>query len=163
MAERFRLNDQVITADFEHSLCVPQTRLFEFHEDPASLAVLLEGWPGFRLLHHDGRITPDSETWVEVMVAKCIPMVMGFRHTVYEPPRRFAERLIHGPFRIFEHIHSFEDKSGVMLVHDRVRLALSWPYGGLSATRALVLPALRRFFAFRHAAMDRLFLAQPTL
>src|SRR5262245_9874282 len=145
----------MVDLDFKHALNVPREKVFEFHKNPANLGVLLQGWSGFRLLHHQGSITPNCETWVEVMVANCIPVVMGFRHTVYEPPRRFGEIMIHGPFQVFEHTHHFDETLGGTLVHDRVRLVLRWPFGGQVATRTWVVPTLRRFFTFRHAALDR--------
>ena len=146
----------MITLDFKQTLSLPQERIFEFHQDPGNLNLLLDGWPGFRLLHHDGRIDLGCEMWVEVMVARCVPLVLGFRHTLYEPPHRFGEAIIHGPFRIFEHVHQFSSTDDGTEVHDQLKVALDWPYGGVAGTRALVIPTLRKFFAFRQMALERL-------
>ena len=140
---------------FEHCIRLPIEEVFRFHEDPANLGVLLHGWPGFRLLHHDGHIFPGAMTWFEQTIAACIPMVLGFRHMLYEPPHRFAEELIHGPFRHFAHVHEFEQVEHATMVRDLLEVRLPWHYGGDAAVRICVAPALRRVFAFRHQALER--------
>jgi ligand-binding SRPBCC domain-containing protein len=141
---------------FEQYIEQPAPVLFAFHADPRNLGVLLDSWPGFRLLHLSGHIRPGAQTWVEQMIAGFIPLVMAFRHTIYEPPHRFAEELFHGPFRRFAHIHEFEPSGSGTIVRDLLDIQLPWYYGGETGVRLGVAPAFRRFFAFRHQALQRL-------
>lgn len=142
---------------FEQTIDLPRQTLFEFHRNPQHLAVLLRDWPSFRLLHHSGSIDVGAETWVEETIYKCIPVVMGFRHTMYEPPARFGEELIHGPFRRFTHIHEFEAQGDTRtIVRDRLACELDWPYGGGLVTRTFAARHIRRAFAHRHASLQRL-------
>ena len=135
---------------------MPIETVFAFHEDPANLARLLRNWRGFRILHHDGNIRPGSETWVEQTVGSCVPVVMGVRYTIYEPPTRFAEQMIHGPFHQFEHIHEFESTPQGIVVRDLLDVA--WPshYGGKFVMRLCVAPMLRRVFEFRQIVLEQL-------
>lgn len=138
---------------FETTVPAPRGAVFAFHADPANLEVLMRGWPGFRLLRHDGNVRPGATTWVEVTVARVLPVVMGFRHEVFEPPSRFRETQFHGPFRRFVHSHEFEDRPGGTLVRDRLDLEAAGWMGGAWATRTFAAPRVWASFAFRHAAL----------
>lgn len=139
---------------FEQLVSASYETVFRFYENPAHLSVLHMGWPGFRLLHHEGHIHPGATTWIEQTMAGCIPLVLGFRHTIYEPPHRFGEELIHGPFSLFSHMHEFEPVGEKTLIRDRLAIQLSWQYGGESVTRHLAAPSIRSLFAFRNQALE---------
>jgi ligand-binding SRPBCC domain-containing protein len=141
---------------FEHYIDLPVSVVFGFHQDPRNLGVLQEGWPGFRLLHHTENIAPGTTIWFAQTVAGCVPVVLGFRHTVYEPPHRFAEALIHGPFSLFTHAHEFEPVGRGTVLRDLLEVRLPWYYGGEPGVRLWVAPALRRVFVFRHRVLQRL-------
>ena len=138
---------------FEQVVPAPRDEVFAFHARPENLAVLMGCAPGFRLLHHDGAVQPGRETWVEVTWAKCVPVALGFRHTIYQPPERFGEELVHGPFRAFSHVHEFEAHADGTLVRDRLHVTLPWTLGGEIAMRALA-GGLRRVFAARQRALS---------
>jgi ligand-binding SRPBCC domain-containing protein len=140
---------------FEQVVAAPREVLFEFHLDPANLALLLSGWKGFELVSHDGRIRPGSRVRVRQRVGPFTHQ-MTFEHTVCEPPHRFGERQIEGPFARFEHVHEFTATDGGTIVVDRVDFELPWHFGGALAERWIAAPELRRFFAFRRAAYGRL-------
>ncbi len=141
---------------FEQTLPVSRDELFQFHDDPSHLGLLLAEWPGFRLLRHAGHIQPGAETWFEQRVAGFLPVVLGFRHTVYEPACRFGETLIHGPFDRFTHLHEFDETTEGAVVRDILDVQLSWQYGGSLATRYFVANALRSAFEFRQRALHQL-------
>jgi len=141
---------------FETTVPAPREGVFAFHATPANLPVLLAGWAGFRLLRHDGSVRPGSETWTVQSVAGIVPLAMGFRHGPWEPPARFEEGMIHGPFARFHHRHEFEECPEGTRVRDRIEILLPWWFGAAFSTRRTVGPALRRFFAFRHASLGRL-------
>ena len=77
---------------------------------------------------------------------------MLLEHVAFEPPLRFAERQVEGPFARFEHLHEFVEKGDGTMVVDRLDFALPWSRGGPLADRFVVGPAFRRFFAFRRVA-----------
>jgi ligand-binding SRPBCC domain-containing protein len=145
---------------FEHAVAAPSGRVFAFHEDPANLAVLLEGWRSFRLLRHAGSIRPGGITALSERLF-LLPVHMEFEHDLYDPPRRFGEHQRRGPFARFVHVHEFEPLEGGTLVRDRLDVALPPSFGGELLTRTVVAPRLRRFFAVRHRALDRLFGSFP--
>jgi hypothetical protein len=145
-----------VRLEFEHRVAAPPDRVFAFHEDPANLAVLLERWRAFRLRRAARSIRPGSVTAVTERLF-FLPIRMEFEHDLYEPPRCFGEHQRRGPFARFVHVHEFEPLEGGTLLRDRLDVALRPAFGGELVTRILVAPRLRRFFAVRHRALDRLF------
>jgi ligand-binding SRPBCC domain-containing protein len=139
---------------FETTVPAPRDAVFAFHTDPGNLDLLMGGWPGYRLLRHDGSIRPGSTTWVRQRVGLVLPVVIALRHHLYEPPHRFAESAVHGPFSRFDHTHEFEEApGGGTVVRDRLDLVLSPLLGGAPGTRWFVAPMVRRMWAFRHRAL----------
>jgi len=142
--------------EFSHRVAASQGRVFAFHADPANLARILAGWQGFELMRHDPTTQVGSTTWVKQRMFGFVPIVSAFEHTLFEAPDRFGEELVRGPFAHFRHIHEFVADGNDTLVIDKIDVCLPWYFGGELATRMLVGSFLRKFFAFRHASLDRL-------
>jgi ligand-binding SRPBCC domain-containing protein len=71
----------------------------------------------------------------------------------WEPPHRFVDFQVRGPYALWEHTHTFEPVASGTLLVDRVRYAI--PYGPLGALAhvAFVRRDLRRIFDFRRDAV----------
>jgi len=142
---------------FEQLVPAGPERVFAFFADPGNLAVLHRDDRAFRLLRHSGAVSPGSTTWFECRVARVLPVVLGFEHGAWDPPRWFTDELLHGPFARFTHRHEFEPHADGTLVRDLLDLRLPSLYGGERALRVVVAPGLRRRFRLRHDALARLF------
>ena len=117
---------------FEQHLALDRESVFKFHETPANLVLLMEGWPGFRMLGHEGTIRCGSKVRVAERVGPFwIPLT--FEHFIYEPPYRFAERQVEGPLRKCEHVHEFIEEAGGTKIIDELDVELPmWMGGGLT-------------------------------
>jgi ligand-binding SRPBCC domain-containing protein len=85
-----------------------------------------------------------------------VPVRWRTRITAWEPPRRFVDAQIKGPYSLWEHTHTFEeDGSGATIIEDRVRYSI--PFGPLGelANRLLVRRDLRQIFDYRRDAVAR--------
>lgn len=140
--------------EFEKLVVAPREAVFTFHATPGNLGLLFPAWQPSRVFHDSGHVRRGDLVWLEVGVARCIPLVLGFRHATYEPPRRFSEELIHGPFARFDHIHEFDEHSAGTIVRDRLDIRLPGQYGGEVAMRWVVAPRIRELFAYRHQVLD---------
>ena len=141
---------------FETPVPVSRDSAFRFFQNPSRIELLHAGWSRVRLLHHENQLRVGAETWVEVTVAGCIPVVLGFRHTLFESPVRFGEEAIHGPFSKFTHVHEFIARDGITVVRDLLEVCWPWYYGGKAALRYSVAPAVRRMFQHRAEVLIRL-------
>jgi ligand-binding SRPBCC domain-containing protein len=73
----------------------------------------------------------------------------------WEENRRFVDRQVRGPYRLWLHEHEFSGLGDGTLVRDRVRYALPLgPLGGIAAR--LVRRDLDAIFDYRRAAVTRL-------
>jgi ligand-binding SRPBCC domain-containing protein len=83
-----------------------------------------------------------------------IPLKWRTEITAWEPPRRFVDTQVKGPYRLWVHEHLFQEKDGGTMVIDDVAYR---PWGGRLIDRLLVRPDVERIFQFREEKMKDLF------
>jgi ligand-binding SRPBCC domain-containing protein len=83
-----------------------------------------------------------------------IPLHWHSEITAWEPPLRFVDTQIRGPYRSWVHEHRFECLDGGTLMRDRVTYEVS---GGALIHRFLVAPDLERIFQFRKSRLNSIF------
>ena len=81
-----------------------------------------------------------------------IPLRWRTEIEVWEPPHRFVDRQIRGPYRLWRHEHLFIDRGNGTSIIDRVEYA---PLGGALAQRLVVARDVKRIFAYRHEVLRR--------
>ena len=83
-----------------------------------------------------------------------MPIRWRTRIAVWEPPRRFVDVQVAGPYALWHHTHDFEPAGdGETVMRDTVRYAL--PFGPLGeiAHRLFVARDLQAIFDFRREAV----------
>ena len=83
-----------------------------------------------------------------------LPLKWRSRITVWEPPHRFVDEQVRGPYRRWFHEHRFIPQDSGTLVTDYVEYDM---LGGWLADRLLVRNDLRRIFAFRRERLAEIF------
>jgi ligand-binding SRPBCC domain-containing protein len=73
--------------------------------------------------------------------------------SVWEPPARFVDEQLRGPYRWWRHEHLFIDEGDETLVLDRVRYGVP---GGWLVNRLFVATELMKIFEFRQRALGEL-------
>ena len=134
---------------FRQWIDVPREVVFAFFRNPRCLPLLHVKEKHIRVLRHRSDVQAGCETWAEVTMFGILPVILGFRHDVFEAPLRFGESMMHGPFTKFTHVHSFTECLGGTEVVDELEVELPWFYGGEWSVKALVATGLRRSFASR--------------
>ena len=72
----------------------------------------------------------------------------------WEPPERFVDVQVRGPYALWHHTHSFAPApGGGTVMRDVVRYAIGFGFAGELAHRLFVVRDLRRIFDFRAAAV----------
>src|SRR5215212_3941714 len=91
-----------------------------------------------------------------------IPLRWRTEIVLWDPPRRFVDVQLWGPYRLWHHTHNFEPaEGGGTVMRDVVRYALPLGALGALADRAFVRRDLARIFAFRQREVARL-LGRPS-
>ncbi len=148
--------DPVHRIEREQLVPLPVGEAFAFFADAFNLEAITPPWLRFRIL--TPRPIPMSEgTSIEYRLSlHRLPFHWLTRIERLEPGRRFVDRQVKGPFRLWEHTHAFEERPGGTLIRDQV--AYRMPYGALGALahRLLLARDLERIFDYRREVVDRL-------
>jgi ligand-binding SRPBCC domain-containing protein len=135
----------------------PQQALFDFFSEPSNLARITPRSVGFRDLTPDaGPMRPGMNIVHEIRWFR-IPMRWRTVIEEYEPPHRFVDVQIKGPYKGWRHEHTFDEAPGGTLLRDHVQYEL--PFGPIGAiTHALMVRRqLRRIFDYRERAVLGIF------
>lgn len=128
--------------------------IFPFYADAFRLEELTPPLLRFRVL------TPppiEMQSGVEIdyrLRLHGLPLRWRSRITMWEPPHRFADEQVKGPYRYWVHEHRFTAHDGGTLVEDFVEYDM---FGGWLADRLLVRRDLRRIFDFRQERLAQIF------
>ena len=140
----------------EKSLWLPQPvdNLFSFFADAANLERLTPPWLRFKIL----TILPiDMAVGVQIdyrLRYRGFPLRWRTEILAWEPPRRFVDCQIKGPYRRWVHEHVFLQQDGGTLVVEQVEYAL---LGGLLTNALLIGRDLDRIFAYREQRLLDIF------
>lgn len=129
--------------------------VFTFFSNPANLELITPPWIGFRIL---SQLPVEMKRGVLLDYAirvRGIPLKWRSEITLWEPPHRFADVQLRGPYAVWHHEHRFEARHGGTLVTDEVQYALplSWMPGAHWVERLLVRPDVEKIFAHRRSAL----------
>ncbi len=144
----------VHTLEREQRLAVPLERAFALYSEARNLERITPPWLGFRVTT-PGVIEMRAGTLIDYRLKlHGFPVRWRTRIAAWEPPRRFLDVQLHGPYALWEHTHTFEclDR-GSVLIGDRVRYALPLGPLGELAHAAFVERDLRRIFDYRARAV----------
>lgn len=132
----------------------PIEEVFPFFSDARNLEELTPGWLSFRVLTPEP-IPMAVGTTIDYRLAwHGIPLRWTSEIAAWDPPHRFVDRQLRGPYRLWHHEHRFEEADGGTLVVDDVDYAV---WGGAVAVRLGVRRDIERIFAFRSAQLAERF------
>ena len=135
----------------------PREEVFAFFSDARNLDAITPPWVCFRMLT-PAPVEMKAGALIDYKLrVHGIPIRWRSKITEWEPPVRFVDEQLRGPYRLWIHEHEFESRDGGTLVRDYVRYAVafdSWAQT-FRAPRYARIFALGReppatFWAFRH-------------
>lgn len=135
----------------------PVEEVFEFFSDARGLETLTPPWIRFKI------VTP---TPIEMRPGTVIDYQLRIRGLpirwrtlipVWEPPHRFVDEQVRGPYWYWRHEHLFEPSDGGTIVRDHVDYRVP---GGRVINRWFVQPDVERIFRFRLAKLKEVFGAE---
>jgi ligand-binding SRPBCC domain-containing protein len=136
----------------------PRDEVFAFFADATNLERITPSFLAFRILT-PSPVDMRAGTFIDYRVGvRGVPMKWRSQITTWDPPVRFADVQVRGPYREWTHTHTFEERDGGTLVVDTVQYSLRGPrFIGNAVNRLLVAPELTRIFLFRHDALQDAF------
>lgn len=136
-------------------LARPRPEVFAFFADPRNLLKLTPPRVGLRLLSDVGELAAGAV--LDLRVA-WLGLPLSWRSYIreYDPPYRFVDVQVRGPWARWEHRHLFLEEGGGTWVEDRVTYRLPLGALGRLAHAALVRRQLRGLWAYRQRRLGEL-------
>jgi ligand-binding SRPBCC domain-containing protein len=135
-------------------LSLPRVRVFEFFSDAHNLEAITPPWLHFTV-QTPRPICMTKGALIDYRLRlHRIPIRWQSRISVWEPPYRFVDEQVHGPYRRWHHEHVFEEVDGGTLCRDIVQYDVP---GGRVIDALFVRRDLEKIFLFRQRKLAELF------
>ena len=144
------------TYQLQTRLWLPQLReqIFAFFSDPKNLEKITPPWLRFEILSPT-ELAIDRGTRIDYRLrVRRLPIRWQSEITVWEPPTRFVDQQIRGPYRLWIHEHTFSEHEEGTIARDNVVYAVP---GGKLVQKLFVAPDLDRIFRYRHEVLQNIF------
>jgi len=123
--------------------------VFPFFADAGNLERITPPWLRFRIVAAPDALGLGSLIDYRLRI-RGLPVRWRTEITAFEPPHRFVDDQLRGPYRWWRHEHLFEAVEDGTRAVDRVDYA---PTGGRLVNRLLVQRDLERIFAYRQQVL----------
>jgi ligand-binding SRPBCC domain-containing protein len=135
----------------------PLDEVFAFFCDARNLEELTPPWLGFQILT-SGPIRIAQGTKIRYRLSwHGIPVTWTTGIRRWEPPHRFIDVQLSGPYRLWHHTHLFESRDGGTLMTDIVRYRLPFGMIGRVVHALKVRRDMERIFDYRFQRISERF------
>lgn len=141
---------------FHDELWLPRSRdeVFPFFADAGNLCEITPPWVKFQVLT-PAPIVMRPGTLIDYRIrVHGLPIRWRTEITEWNPPCHFVDVQLRGPYTLWRHTHTFEEKDGGTLCSDNVTYR---PRGGAIIQRLFVRKDVERIFAYRRKRLLELF------
>lgn len=149
---------RLFTFESEIWLPCPRAEVFPFFGDATNLEQLTPPWLKFEVLTPVPIFMQAGALIDYRLQIYGIPLRWRTRIQSWDPPFRFVDEQLRGPYRRWVHEHAFIERDGGTLCRDRVEYAV---FGGWLVDRLLVRRDVARIFAYRRVQLEQRFGARP--
>ena len=139
------LTYQLVTSQL---LPIGQKEAFKFFEDPGNLCDITPVWLDFCMLNKDSNTGVQENTEFDYTI-KFLGIKMLWRSRIidYQPPERFTDIQLKGPYKSWVHLHVLEKVPEGTLMRDKVTYKLYMP--ALIVHPFLIRKKLMDIFSYR--------------
>lgn len=135
---------------------LPLRQVFPAFEDARNLARITPKWMNFEV-ETPGRIEMGEGAKIDYAIRWLgLPMKWRTLITHYQPPHRFIDEQLKGPYTLWRHRHTFTETVEGTLVADQVDYQLPFGVLGRMAHAAIVKRQLLEIFRYRQSKMPEL-------
>ncbi len=140
-------------------LPLPREQVFPFFADAANLQRITPRWLHFEVLTPTP-IQMRAGAMIDYRLrVRGIRLHWQTRISVWEPPVRFVDVQLRGPYRLWRHEHTFIEHEGGTICHDRIDYDMTL---GPLVNRLFVRRDVRHIFRYRSLKLRELFNVDTT-
>ncbi len=143
------------TLDTQFVIPRPLADVFAFFSDVGNLERITPPFLNFKILTPGVRLELGAKVEYQIRLHG-VPIRWKTNIAAWEPPRRFVDEQIKGPYRLWVHEHTFQEVAGGVLMRDFVRYAVPGWILAPVIHRLFVRDDLERIFAYRREHIGRL-------
>jgi ligand-binding SRPBCC domain-containing protein len=125
--------------------------VFSFFARAENLQSLTPNWLNFRILSVDPQLMLEGTRISYALRVHGISVRWTSEIVEWDPPHRFVDVQIRGPYKLWRHTHRFEAESEGTRITDEVLYALPFGVLGRIAHRLMVRSDIEKIFAYRQA------------
>tara|TARA_B100000945_G_scaffold71969_1_gene54923 strand:- start:4537 stop:5016 length:480 start_codon:yes stop_codon:yes gene_type:complete len=144
--------------EFEQFIDLPINDVFDFFSKPENLSLITPPRLKFDIL------TP---TPLEMKEGQLIDYSLKILYLVklhwrtlithYDKPYKFIDQQIKGPYTLWHHTHTFEEKDGGTLIKDKLRYAIPFGLLGRLIHFIYIKYDINGIFQYRHKILNQIF------
>ena len=132
----------------------PRAKVFNFFADARNLQKITPSWLSFEILT-PGPIAMRAGALIDYRLrVHGFPIRWQTEITEWQPPHRFADQQLRGPYHVWHHTHTFMERDGGTLCRDEV---IYRPRGGALVNWLFVRRDVERIFAYRTEQLQKTF------
>lgn len=132
----------------------PPAEVFPFFAEARNLESLTPPWLNFEVLT-PAPIAMRAGALIDYRIrVHGFPIRWRTEIAEWQPPHRFADVQLRGPYTLWHHTHTFEDRDGGTLCGDQVRYR---PRGGALVHWLFVRRDVQRIFRYREQRLREIF------
>lgn len=143
----FRLHSEVVLPELLETV-------FPFFADALNLQRITPPWLNFEVTSPTPIEMKPGQTIDYRLKVHGFPMRWRSEITQWDPPYRFVDEQLRGPYKVWHHRHTFFERDGKTVCQDDVTYAVP---GGALVNRLLVEPDVKRIFEYRRERLLEIF------
>jgi ligand-binding SRPBCC domain-containing protein len=149
--------DKTDTLSFEQQVARQRPEVFDFFSRAENLEVLTPPWLNFKILDVKPQPVQQGTLINYSLRVHGVPLRWTSEIIEWEPPHRFVDLQLRGPYKLWRHEHRFEERDGGTLISDTINLALPLGLLGQLAYKIKVKSDIEEIFTFRKEKIRALF------
>ncbi|HEY5367975.1 MAG TPA: SRPBCC family protein [Hanamia sp.] len=144
----------------EQFLPIDISKAWDFFSDAKNLSVITPPEMDFKILTDLDNKAVYKGMLIDYTVKPMLGIPVHWQTEIFEvdKPVRFADRQLKGPYKIWEHTHTFLEKDNGVLMRDHVKYELPFGLIGRITHSIIVKKKIEQIFSYRKEVLKKLFI-----
>jgi ligand-binding SRPBCC domain-containing protein len=151
------MGHKTYTLAFTQQVARPLPEVFSFFSRAENLEELIPPWLNFKICKAEPQPVQKGTLINYSLRVHGLPLRWTSEIVEWEPPHRFVDLQLRGPYKLWRHEHRFEARDDGTLISDTINLSLPLGFLGQIAYKIKVHSDLQEIFAFRREKVRALF------